>query len=317
MSRRNKDKGRIEGPFVPMLIPTTSSPAWRATSPYAREVYRVLKSRYGPSIKNNGRIYLSTRDGADETGFNEKTVARSLRELQHYGFTVMTKAGCLGLDGKGVSPHWRLTELGYMHEPPTRDFLKWDGEMFHEQKSPAYYKRQERSLARLRRSQKQNPAPLNGADCAAQRSIPALQSAEQLPEKVLQSAVHISDPPCTSERHISRVNHSAAPEFSDLAASSEVKLISGKDKTAQAEKRGVSEERVAVEGTSPTSTEHLVQQVEKTQMTAINGHTCLSREEQRRNDLRGMPADLSKFYPATPTYEWLNSSSENSAHAAA
>ena len=26
----------------------------------------------------------------------------------------------------------------------------------------------------------------------------------------------------------------------------------------------------------------------------------------RGNDLRGMPADLSKFYPATPTYEWLN-----------
>jgi hypothetical protein len=24
------------------------------------------------------------------------------------------------------------------------------------------------------------------------------------------------------------------------------------------------------------------------------------------NDLRGMPADLSKLYPATPTYEWLN-----------
>jgi len=121
---------------------------------------------------------------------------------------------------------------------------------------------------------------------------------------------------CTSERRISRVNHSAAPEFSDLAASSEVKLISAKDKTAQAEKRGVSEERVAVEGTSPTSTEHLVQQVEKTQMPATDA--CLSREEeQRRNDLRGMPADLSKFYPATPTYAWLNSSSENSAHAAA
>jgi hypothetical protein len=119
---RRKDKGRIEGPFVPMLIQTTSCRAWRAMSPYARIVYMALKSRYGPGIKNNGRLYMSARDGAEETGFNIKTVARSLRELQHYGFTVMTKAGCLGVEGKGVAPHWRLTELGYMHEPPTRDF---------------------------------------------------------------------------------------------------------------------------------------------------------------------------------------------------
>ena len=105
--------------------------------------------------------------------------------------------------------------------------------------------------------------------------------------------------------------------------SSKVKLTSSKDETVQAEKRRVSEEGVAVERTSPTSTEHLVQQVEKTQMPAtdtaleFNGRNYPSREEQNGNDLRGMPRDLSKFYPATPTYEWLNSSSENSAHAAA
>ena len=63
---------------------------------------------------------------------------------------------------------------------------------------------------------------------------------------------------------------------------------------------------------SPTSTEYLVQQVEKTQMPAtdtalqFNGRNYPSDEEQSGNDLRGMPADLSKFYPATPTYEWLN-----------
>jgi hypothetical protein len=74
--------------------------------------------------------------------------------LQHYGFIVMTEAGCLGVNGKGKAPHWRLTEIGYMHEQPTKDFLKWDGEMFHEQKSPEYYKRQERRLAKLRAGRK-------------------------------------------------------------------------------------------------------------------------------------------------------------------
>ena len=44
MSRKVKDKGRITGPFVPMLVDTMASPAWRALSPYARVVYIALKS---------------------------------------------------------------------------------------------------------------------------------------------------------------------------------------------------------------------------------------------------------------------------------
>jgi len=123
----------------------------------------------------------------------------------------MTKRGCLGVEGKGVAPHWRLTELGYMQDPPTRDFLKWNGEVFHEQKSPAHYKRRQRSLAKLR---KQNPVPLNGTDCTAERHIPVYQGAVQLPEEVYQGAAHISVPACTTERHISRVNHSAATGWS-------------------------------------------------------------------------------------------------------
>jgi hypothetical protein len=212
MGRRNKDKGRIEGLFVPMLIDTMTSPAWKAMSPYARVVYCALKSRYGHKIRNNGRIYLSTRDGAEEMGFNDKTIARSLRELQHYGFIVMTEPGCLGVNGRGKAPHWRLTELGYMTDPPTKDFLKWDGEMFHEQKSPAYYKRQERHLTKLRvGAKKQNPAPLDGADCTTERCIPVHQSAVQLPGKVHHGAVHSNEPACTTERCISRINHSAVP----------------------------------------------------------------------------------------------------------
>ena len=42
--------------------------------------------------------------------------------------------GCLGIEGKGKAPHWRLTELGTtsktsssgVAEPPTRDYLTWD-----------------------------------------------------------------------------------------------------------------------------------------------------------------------------------------------
>jgi hypothetical protein len=213
VSKRNKDKGRIEGPFVPMLVDTMASPAWKAMSPYARVVYYTLKSRYGHKIRNNGRIYLSARDGAEETGFDMKTVARSLRELRHYGFIVITERHCLGVEGRGKATHWRLTELGYMHEPATRDFLKWDGEVFHEQKSPAYYKRQKRSLSKLRTdTEKQNPVPLNGTGCSTERHISVFQGAEQLPEKLYQGAAHINEPACTTERHISRYNHYAVPD---------------------------------------------------------------------------------------------------------
>ena len=194
-----KDKGRIEGPFIPMLISTRKSPAWRAMSPYAREIYLTLKSRYSFDARNNGRIYVSTRDAAEDTGFDKKTVARALHELQHYGFIVMREAGCLGVEGRGKAPHWRLTELGYMREPPTRDFLNWDGTIFQEQKSPEYYLRK-----------KQNPVPPDGPDCTAARYIPVTRQTDHSADKVVRQTVHTDEGACTVQRDISRVNHSPA-----------------------------------------------------------------------------------------------------------
>jgi hypothetical protein len=160
---RAYEKGKIAGPFVPMLIETTNSPAWKAMSAFARVIYHTsLKSRHWPKDHNNGRIYASTRDIAKETGFNQKTAARGLREIKYYGFAVETSAACLGVDGKGKAAHWRLTELGYMTERPTRDFLKWDGVKFREQKSPAYSKRKV--------TKKRNPEPSNGSDCTVRRN---------------------------------------------------------------------------------------------------------------------------------------------------
>ena len=52
---------------------------------------------------------------------------RPFRELQFYGFIVLIRPGRLGSDGKGTAPHWRLTECGYLKDPPTRDFMRWNG----------------------------------------------------------------------------------------------------------------------------------------------------------------------------------------------
>jgi hypothetical protein len=142
MSKKN-DKGRLP-PFVPLLKETLATPAWRAMSHGARSLYVALRARYGVAIHNNGRLYLSQRTACREIGSGFNEVTRWFRELQHFGFIVQTSGGCLGVDGKGKAPHWRLTELGYMRDPPTRDFLKWDGQPFKE--------------CQKRRSKKQNPA---------------------------------------------------------------------------------------------------------------------------------------------------------------
>jgi hypothetical protein len=124
MSRKHRDKGRIEGPFIAVLKEPWQCPAWRAMSPSARLLHIALKGRYSFKLRNNGRIYLSTRQAAEEIGLNKDIIARCFRELQYYGFIVMTSGGCLGVEGRGKAPHWRLTELGYMLDPPTRDFMR-------------------------------------------------------------------------------------------------------------------------------------------------------------------------------------------------
>jgi hypothetical protein len=99
----SKRKEAIGGPFVPLLIETIKSPAWRAMSHGARSLYVALKSRYGQTFKNNGKLFLSSRDAAIELGSNRDSIRRWFSELQHYGFIVMTNPGALGVDGKGKS----------------------------------------------------------------------------------------------------------------------------------------------------------------------------------------------------------------------
>ena len=124
MSKHNNDKGKLP-PFVPLLKETLDCPAWRAMSHGARSLYVALKRRYNRDIHNNGRIYLAQRTAAEEIGSDTNQVTRWFRELKHYGFIVMISGGCLGVDGKGQAPRWRLTELGYMKDPPARDFMRW------------------------------------------------------------------------------------------------------------------------------------------------------------------------------------------------
>src|SRR5215471_9985389 len=136
-----------------MLKDTMKTEAWKALSHGARSLYAALKGRYNSKLQN--AVYLSIRVAHKELGsFSHiDNVGRWFRELQYYGFIVMESGPCLGVEGHGKAPHYRLTEEWYLGKSPTRDFLNWDGELFNEQKPPSYYK------GKLYARKKQNPVP--------------------------------------------------------------------------------------------------------------------------------------------------------------
>ena len=128
-------KNKIEGPFVALLLTTLESPAWKALSHGSKWLYVALKRR---KSNNGNRAYISYRTAQKEIKSSTKKIGEWFAELKHYGFIELMQPHSLGLDGKGKAPHWRLTECGRtskaseneIFEPPTNDFLRWDGTPF-------------------------------------------------------------------------------------------------------------------------------------------------------------------------------------------
>jgi len=160
-------KPKYNGPNFVMVTDTVlNSEAWRAMSLGARLLYIALKRRYWANRKNNGKIFLSLRHAQKEIGSGRTQICRWYRELEFYGFIVMTRGGSLGLHGKGRAPHWRLTEVGYMRgssskgmeDMPTTDFLSWNGALFGKQHCPPSGSTKRKGPV----DKIQNPGPENG-----------------------------------------------------------------------------------------------------------------------------------------------------------
>jgi hypothetical protein len=122
-----RHKRKINGPFVPLPLAIMDAPAWGVMDPTARLLWIELRRKLGNGGANNGKIYLSCRIAAKKIGANKDTIARRFVELEHYGFLRKTSEGFLGLDGRGIAPHYRFTDLAYNTHPATRDYEKWDG----------------------------------------------------------------------------------------------------------------------------------------------------------------------------------------------
>ena len=98
--RTRRDKGRINGPFVPMLKSTMNTDAWRAMSHGARSLVIALKGRYNSKLAN--AVYLSTRDATKELGsFSRRdNVRRWFREAQYYASLSWLAPATLELKGE-------------------------------------------------------------------------------------------------------------------------------------------------------------------------------------------------------------------------
>jgi hypothetical protein len=162
-----------------MVKSTMNTPAWRAMSHGARSLYLSLRGRYNSKLQN--AVYLAGRAATKELGSHSHRdyVRRWFRELEYYGFIRMVSLAHHGLNGHGRAPHYRLTEEWYLGKIPTRDFLNWDGAIFHEQKSPKDYQTKNRSRGPYVRSTvahtygplSDQSAPINGKAGPDVRSI--------------------------------------------------------------------------------------------------------------------------------------------------
>ena len=149
---KKKISAHPSGPGVWMPMSTLESPAWKALSDGSQRLYIALKAE---ADNKHNTAYLSTRDAGKTLGRHSFKSGRAFRkikewyaELEHYGFIVMLSAGCLGTDGRGKAPLWKLADKGTTrggYEPPTQEFLRWDGVLFdpkpHRQKTKSRYLR--------------------------------------------------------------------------------------------------------------------------------------------------------------------------------
>jgi hypothetical protein len=132
MSNRKSihSKGRIQGQWTAVRWEILQSAAWKQMSMGARMLYIALIKNLSFNADNNGKIFLATRKAAAELGASQRRVCVWFRELEHYGFIVLTDPG-----NAMRAARWRITDAGWgkldgKSIEPTKDYLKWDGVLF-------------------------------------------------------------------------------------------------------------------------------------------------------------------------------------------
>jgi hypothetical protein len=126
MSNRRKT-GKL-APFIAMDRNQYKSAAFAQLSAVAQAMLVHLTYNYN-SIRMND-VWMAAREGAIKLNVSKTCAAKALHELEHYGFIVEVRGAYLGVNGNGQSAHYRLTAQRYGEIGATRDYEKWNGEIF-------------------------------------------------------------------------------------------------------------------------------------------------------------------------------------------
>jgi len=108
-------------------------PAWKALCYPARDAYFHLQvrcfaetaARKGNVRNNNGEVFRSLRDLAEDMGCSVKTAGAALADLQAKGWIVCTDPWQRGLDGNGKAAKFRLTMLPTEGRAATQEPKSW------------------------------------------------------------------------------------------------------------------------------------------------------------------------------------------------
>jgi hypothetical protein len=184
-------KGRLPPGWIPVIKTTMAASAWRAMSTGARILYIELRGHLSNNYRNNGKVYLSDRDAAKAIGVTPGSIVRWYAENEHFGFLRKTSRGFLGIEGRGIADHYRLTEYPTFdnrgtHIAPTRDFDRWDG-------TPFVYRPKRK---------KQNPVSKIDTHCIEDRHIRngTNGSSVCIEDRHIDEAAR-----CVEDRHVSRI----------------------------------------------------------------------------------------------------------------
>lgn len=134
---RDKHNEQREGQWTKWIKAHRNLPAWKALNFPARDAYFHLQVRCFAETaqknqkteNNNGQLFRSPRDLADDMGCSPKTAMAALADLQAKGWIVATELGHLGVEGKGKTTKFRLTMMdmgsGRLWKPATKDPMRW------------------------------------------------------------------------------------------------------------------------------------------------------------------------------------------------
>lgn len=93
MSNRRSRKGKRsdQGQYIKLPHAILKSSAWRSLSGPAVKVWLELHTRFNGG--NNGKVFLSMNEAAENLGLGKATVQRAFKDLQDKGFLVLEQEG--------------------------------------------------------------------------------------------------------------------------------------------------------------------------------------------------------------------------------